>query len=578
MAVMASLAIPRRLNWLDRQIAIFAPRAAYRRGMARAALDGTRAYDGAAVGRHLDGRIAGRTSADAEISRALVKLRNRSRDLTRNNPHARKAVAVWTSNIVGTGIVPRARSGNPRIDELANALWAEWSAAADADGQLDMGGLQELMVREMVEGGEVLVRRRLRRPEDNLPVPLQLQLMEGDLLDESRTQNLAGRNIVNGVEFDPIGRRAAYWLFPGHPGNASLLPTANIVSAPIAAGEIVHLYRKERTQVRGVPWGSAVILALGNLSDYEFAEITRKKTESCVVAIVLGADADDPIAPSTIGGMTVRDSNGNPVEQFEPGLIAYSNTGRTVEFNNPGQGGGYSEAMNTGLHSVAAGYLIPHELLTGDLSQVNFSSMRGGLNEFRRLAEAIQWLCVIPMALTPIWTWFLEAAYLAGKLPTRDIPCDWDTPAFESVNPIDDANADLIAVRAGFDSWISVVGRRTGRDPAVVMAEIAEGNALADEYGVILDSDPRNTARAGTEQPSTAPSSADGKGNTGGPPAPQPAPVRSSGEIITEALRAQPRPVVNVILPKKGIEVTRVTKHDDKGRIQEFEREERETG
>jgi lambda family phage portal protein len=504
---MAAFAIPRRLNWLDRTIAVFAPRAAYRRGVARAALDAPvakRGYEGAAVGRRTDGWIAGRSSADAEISRALVRLRNRARDLTRNNPHARKAIAVWTSNIVGTGIMPRARSGNAAIDRAANELWLEWSAVADADGQLDMGGLQELMIREMVEGGEILVRRRLRLPQDNLPVPLQLQLMEGDLLDESRSINLGPRNIVSGIEFDAIGRRSAYWLFPGHPGNASLLPTANIISAPVPASEIVHLYRKERTQVRGTPWGSAVIQRLRDVDDATDADILRMKIQSCIVAIVLGRDGDS-IAPGTQNGLFVKDANGNPIEQFEPGLIAYSETGGSVEFNTPTAAGGFAEFHKLGLHSIAAGYLVPYELLTGDLSEVNFSSARVGLVEFRRLVEAIQWLCIIPMALGPIWSWFCEAAYLAGKLPMREIPCDWDTPAFESVNPIDDMNADQIGTRSGFDSLFSVVARRTGRNPRVVLAEIAEANALVDELGLILDSDPRRTARAGTEQPTTSP-------------------------------------------------------------------------
>ena len=82
------------------------------------------------------------------------------RDLVRNNPHAAKAVAVLVNNIVGAGIMPRAASGNDKLDRKVDALFARWSDAADADGQLDFYGLQTLICREMVEAGEVLVRRR----------------------------------------------------------------------------------------------------------------------------------------------------------------------------------------------------------------------------------------------------------------------------------------------------------------------------------------------------------------------------------------------------------------------------------
>jgi hypothetical protein len=41
-------------------------------------------------------------------------MRDRSRDLVRNNPYAAKAVQAVVSNLIGTGILPRARSGDCR--------------------------------------------------------------------------------------------------------------------------------------------------------------------------------------------------------------------------------------------------------------------------------------------------------------------------------------------------------------------------------------------------------------------------------------------------------------------------------
>ncbi len=239
-----------------------------------------------------------------------------------------------------------------------------------------------------------------------------------------------------------------------------------------------------------------------DLADYGEAERVRKKTEACVTGFVITDEPVDGggIAPTERDGVLVTDGQGNPVEQFEPGLIAYVRPGRDIKFNNPTQAGGYTDYIKVGLHEVAAGYLVPYELLTGDMSDVNFSSMRAGLNEFRRLVEMRQWLSVIPMALTPIWDWFCEAAFLAGKLPTRTIPVEWDTPVFQSVQPLDDVRHDIEEVRAGFNSLFAVIGRRTGRNPEDVLREIEAGNQLVDTLGLILDSDPRRTARSGTEQ------------------------------------------------------------------------------
>ena len=64
--------------------------------------------------------------------------------------------------------------------------------------------------------------------------------------------------------------------------------------------------------------------------DYEVAELVRKKTEACVTAIVFGdEEAQQGIAPSVV------DADGNRVEQFEPGLIAYARGGKDIKFNQP---------------------------------------------------------------------------------------------------------------------------------------------------------------------------------------------------------------------------------------------------
>ncbi|WP_240484746.1 phage portal protein [Pseudoponticoccus marisrubri] len=368
------------VSWLDRAIASVAPRTATRRVLARQAFEGlARSYEGAARGRRTDGWHAPGSSADAEIGRAGALLRDRMRDLVRNNPHAAKAVSVLVNNIVGAGIMKRAASGDAALDREVDRLFEIWARGCDADGQFDFYGLQTLACREMVEAGEVLVRRRPRRSGDGVMPPVQLQLLEADFLDATRNGALGAGQAVQGIEFDALGRRRAYWLFGAHPGDATLSLTGGITSRAVPASEIAHVYEKQRTQARGVPWGAPVIRALRDLDDYEVAEIVRKKTEACVTAIVFGdEEAQQGIAPAVV------DADGNRVEQFEPGLIAYARGGKDIRFNQPAATGGYGEYKRASLHTISAGFRVPYELLTGDLSQVNYSSIRAGLVEFRR--------------------------------------------------------------------------------------------------------------------------------------------------------------------------------------------------
>lgn len=484
-------------NWIDRAIASVAPGAARKRLLERQGFEKlARAYDGAAVGRRTDGWRSSSSSADGEIASGASRLRDRMRDLTRNNPHAAKAVAVLVNNIVGAGIRPRAATGTDALDNRINELWEAWAARSDADGLADFHGLTTLAVREMIEGGDVFLRRRIRRTEDKLPVPLQLQLLEADHLDDTKIGALAdGGRIVRGIEYDAIGRRRAYWLFPDHPGDTSVPLSRSFTSARVTADGIAHLFERQRVQSRGVPWGAPAMRAMRDLDDWTNAELVRKKTEACLVGVVLGADeADQGVAP------TVVDAEGKTIEQFEPGLIAYARGGKDIKFNQPASTAGVSEWLGAQLHIIAAGYRVPYELLTGDLSQVNYSSLRGGLVEFRRMVDALQWQLVIPGFCEPVWRWFTEAAWVAGLIPSPVVKVEWQPPRFDAVDPLKDAQADLLMLRSGTMTLAQAIARQ-GYDPASQLGEIAEMNSALDRLKIVLDSDPRMMTKAGTAQP-----------------------------------------------------------------------------
>ena len=88
------------MTWLDRVAGSVAPAAALRRARNRSALMAlTRAYEGARIGRRTEGWTVAGTSANAEIGTALLRLRDRSRDLVRNNPYASKAVQAVVGNL-----------------------------------------------------------------------------------------------------------------------------------------------------------------------------------------------------------------------------------------------------------------------------------------------------------------------------------------------------------------------------------------------------------------------------------------------------------------------------------------------
>jgi lambda family phage portal protein len=367
--------------------------------------------------------------------------------------------------------------------------------------------MQALVMRTMAESGESIVRFRPRLAQDNLRVPLQLQLLEADFLDHARTMGTVNGSVMQGVQFDLLGRRVAYWIFTYHPGGMLVLnPRGGILSQPVPADQILHTYRVLRPgQIRGVPWLTPVMLALRDLDDYADAERVRKKIEACVVAMITQPEG---IEGSWLGFKGNDPLTTHPVESFQPGMTAYLKPSEDVKFNNPPALGGYREYKTTELEEIAAGLGLPYELMTGDLSKVNYSSWRGGQLGFRNTIENYRWLTLIPMFCMPVRRRVIDTLVMLGKIPARvvDDPAinlyatQWTAPRFESVDPVKDAEAALKDIRMGRITWFEAV-LANGYDPNAQLGQIALFNKLVDKLEIILDCDPRNTTLRGQEQP-----------------------------------------------------------------------------
>lgn len=451
-------------------------------------LTALRGYDAAASGRRARPVRPKGTSSDAELLPVLSRLRNEARELVRNNPHAGRVVEIWTANIVGAGIVPRFRTGDAELDRKAQEAWRRWCDQCDADGMTDFYGLQTLAVRAMVESGEVLGRQRVRRAKDGLAVPLQIQLLEADRLDGMRDR-ATGPRTVGGIEFDELGRRQAYHLFDEHPG--APLGTS-VQSKPVPAAEIAHLYRRERPeQVRGTPWLARTALSLRQLQEWGDAALTRARTETALAMIVRrpGGGANPLTRSST-------DANGKRIETLEPGMIAYLEPGEDISTLQPTGNSAFEPFAIHHLMAAAVGAGVTFDQLTGDLRQANYSSLRAGKVEQRRLVEQIQWHVVIPLFCAPAMRWFLEMAQVAGVLPEGvEYRVDWGPPRHEPIDPAKDIKADIAAVRAGFEPPQDVAARY-GYDWRDTIEQAAEFFGAADAAELKFDTDPRQPAPA----------------------------------------------------------------------------------
>ena len=432
-------------------------------------------------------------------------LRVKSRDLVRRNAWAGSAVDAFVTNCIGTGIKPQSITTDAAFREAVHALWWDWCAEADADGVTDFYGLQALACRAMLEGGECFVRLRVRRPEDGLAVPLQIQLLEAEHVPLTFNTTLPSGNLVRGgIEFDRLGRRVAYHLTRVHPGDPAMRPRDHdLVRVP--ADRIAHLFRPLRPgQIRGEPWLARALVKLDELDQYDDAALVKAKVAALFTGFVVSPDPEDAV----MGG-DEPDEDGVVEASLEPGTMRRLRPGQDVRFAEPADAGSsYEGFFRNQLRAVATAAGVTYEQLSGDLTQVNYSSIRAGLLEFRRRCETIQHAVVVHQLCRPVWREWMSTAVLAGALeapgfaadPARYLTAKWIPQGWQWVDPEKEFKAVVLAIRAGLMSRSEAISA-FGYDAEEIDREIAADNARADALGLVLDSDPRRVARTGAAQP-----------------------------------------------------------------------------
>lgn len=489
-------------NVIDKTIAIFSPARALKRAQARIGLEyiekHARRFDGASKSSRFEQWRRPGTSANSSILPALPLLRNASRDLTRNNPWAENAVRVIVNNTVGGGIMGQVallRENDTRQKALYEYWW-RWAETTeiDADGRHDLAGLEALAMACIAESGEVLIRRRYRRPGTYNVIPVQIQVMEPDFLDDSKDGSFDdGRQIVGGIEYDKYGKITHYWLREYHPGDANAIYRNGFKSYRVRASEIIHAFDPKRAgQGRGYPWCAAAIRRLKDFDDYEDAQLVRQKIAACFAGFV-----EDMAPPTGATGLEKTGPKEDQKDYMQPGLWEFLPPGKKISFANPPTVQNYGEYGRFNLMGSAAAYGITYEAMTGDYSNVNFSSGRMGWLEMNRNITRWQSTIMRTQILERVASWFFGGLTLAG-VDSEGAYMKWIMPRREMIDPTKEVPAGIKSLRAGLTS-LPRLHASMGLDTSEILKEIADTNKELDKLGITLDSDPRKVNSAGSK-------------------------------------------------------------------------------
>ncbi len=458
-----------------------------------------RNYAGADSGRLFGDFIASSFSADSELKTSLPVLRNRSRDLARNNEYAKRYLNLVKTNVVGEkgfSVQVRARNDDRSLDAAGNAIienaFTSWGRMGNADvtGRLSWLDCQRVAAETLARDGEVFIKKIVNRQyADNFT----LQFIESDLVDDQKSgrneQN--GNEIRMGVELDSFHRPVAYYVLTNHPNDSfQYTPSQNRKHRRVPADEIIHLFMPTRThQTRGEPFMSPAIASIKMLHGYREAELVAARAAASKFAVLTSPTGEDFVGDDE----TEED---RPLVDFEPASIFQLPEGQDLKLIDPTHPtSAFDDFEKAVLRGIASGLNVSYTSLSNDLTGVSYSSIRQGTIEERDHYKTLQSF-FIQHFCEPIFRAWLEAAMTAGNVPLPMTKFDkfsdnvhFRGRGFAWVDPQREINANITAVSNGIVS-LSDIAANYGRDVEDVFSQIQADKEMAERYGLKLAFEP----------------------------------------------------------------------------------------
>ncbi len=479
-----------------------------------------RDYNGADMSRLTADWLATGSSADSEIRGGIKTLRQRCRDLERNNDYARRYYKLVKNNVLGhcgiglqmkvkERVLNKEKKWVDKYDTLANKIiedaWADWGKRENCSlgKNLNWASIQDLALGSVVRDGAVLIRKHY--PKDR-SVPFAIELIEIDQLDTDYNTTHADSSVTKlGIRYSTSGEVVGYWLLRDHPGELYQVKAMGKWVEFVPAAQIIHLFRPERIgQSTGVPWMISSMIRLRNLGAYEENEVVASRAASGKMGFLV------PNATATGGYSGPEDGQGNKYMDVSPGSIETLPRGYDFKSFDPTHPStAFQQFVKATLRGISAGLGVSSVSLANDLESVNYSSIRAGLLEEREEWKTIQqWF--IDGLPSPVFKEYISMAASAGALKNSmggpALPAakldkwnqpEWKPRRWDWVDPLADLQASVLAVEKGFKSRRQIISEGGG-DVEDTFGDISADEDLEKEYG--LDFNKEATMAANKQQ------------------------------------------------------------------------------
>jgi lambda family phage portal protein len=451
-----------------------------------------RGFDGANAGRLFSDFVTSTRTPDAEIRYNLKVLRNRCRDLSRNNEYAKRYLRLLRTNVVGEkGVSLQVKAVNidGSFDRIGNTIveqqFKAWGRLGNCtvDGKMSWLDAQDLFIESLARDGEVLIR--LVNWNGNTD-RFGIEFLEPDLIDEEKNERLANGNTIRmGVEMDQYRRPVAYHILTQHPGEEFMgMGSVGRRTERVPADKILHVYMPDRAQQsRGVPWMATAIASLKMLHGYREAELVAARTAASKMGFFTSPGGDGFVADD-------YENNTVPIMEAEPGSFHQLPQGVSFQQFDPQHPTSAFDAFEKSiLRGIASGLGVSYYALANDLTAVSYSSIRAGELADRDFYRTLQRF-MIDHFIQPVFRMWLQNSMTVGSvnLPINKYAKFAESAVFRGrgfswVDPQKEIAANVMALKNGLIS-MQDIANNYGRDVEETFAQIARDKETAAQFGL----------------------------------------------------------------------------------------------
>jgi lambda family phage portal protein len=351
---------------------------------AKTAVQKRSAYHAGAVGRLFADFQGSYGSADADLRGDIVLMRNRARQMARDDVYVKRFLELLQTNVVGdNGMVlqVKARDTSGGMDVIGNRIVEEaWTVFGrkgncTADGLMSWVDLQNYVIRTVARDGEAFLQVIRNK---SFAHGIAFHPFEADLVDEGKTERArSGNEIRMGVEVDQYQRPVAFYVRKKHPGDTQFTSVTSNESVRVDAKDILHIYRPLRAgQTRGETWLHAALSQIKMLNAHREAELVASRMAASKMGFFTSESGEDMPADDVDNGVPIIDAEPGTFHQLPAGVDF-----KAFDPNHPATA--FAEFQKNILRGTASGLGVSYASLSGDLSDTSYSSVRQGALEER---------------------------------------------------------------------------------------------------------------------------------------------------------------------------------------------------